>query len=56
MHPSIKYNMVKETAPLFSKDLTNKDKFGIGYTLLNFIDAFYKYRCLVDSNDRGLTI
>ena len=67
MYPSIKYGLVEKAVLHYSKDLDESDmvtmntclefiKFGMGLTLLTFVDKYYLYDGDVPVNERGLTI
>ena len=66
MYPSIKYKLV-EKAVFFVKDLDSILKrklgvcldmirFGMGNTLLTFVDKYYEYGGEVNIEEKGLTI
>ena len=67
MYPSIKYGLVEKAVLHYSKDLDESNmvtmntclefiKFGMGLTLLTFVDKYYLYDGNVPVNERGLTI
>jgi len=67
MYPSIKYKLVVQAVNFFARDLSDDDKqsikncmdmikFGMGNTLLTFIDQYYEYGGDMEQDDRGLTI
>jgi hypothetical protein len=67
MYPSIKYKFVRRAIKYFVGDLNVETqgrietclemiKFGMGNTLLTFVDKYYEYGGNLDIEDRGLTI
>ena len=67
MCPSITFNMVKKAINFYAKYLKSEQKdtiteclkmieFGMGNTLLTFIDQYYEYGGSLEAKDRGLTI
>ena len=67
MYPSIKYKLVEKAVLFFAKDLDSilKQKlgvcldmirFGMGNTLLTFVDKYYEYGGEVNIEEKGLTI
>jgi len=69
MYPSIKYKLVKKAIDYFAKDLDvtlkgrspirdclDMIKFGMGNTLLTFVDKYYKYGGNESVEEHGLTI
>jgi hypothetical protein len=66
MYPSIKYKFVKKAITYFAKNLSAETqgrietclemiKFGMGNTLLTFVNKYYKYGSDLNVEDRGLT-
>jgi hypothetical protein len=67
MYPSIKYKFVRKAVKFFARNLNAETqrridtclemiKFGMGNTLLTFVDKYYEYGGNLDVKDRGLTI
>jgi hypothetical protein len=67
MYPSITYKMVKKAVAFFAQKLGRDDKntiksclemikFGMGATLLTFMDKYYEYGGDEEADDQGLTI
>jgi hypothetical protein len=67
IYPSIKYKFVRRAMKYFAGDLNAETqgcietcldmiKFGMGNTLLTFVDKYYEYGGDLDIEDRGLTI
>ena len=67
MYPSIKYKLVEKAVLFFAKDLDSISKrklgvcldmirFGMGNTLLTFVDKYYEYGGEVNVEEKGLTI
>jgi hypothetical protein len=67
MYPSIKYKLVRKAVKFFARNLNAETqrridtclemiKFGMGNTLLTFVNKNYKYGGDLDVEDRGLTI
>ena len=67
MYPSIKYKLVEKAVCFFVKDLDsiskrklgvclNMIRFGMGNTLLTFVDKYYEYGGEVNVEEKGLTI
>jgi hypothetical protein len=67
MYPSVKYKFVKKAIRYFERNLNveiqgrietclKMIKFGMGNTLLMFVDKYYKYGGDLNVEDRGLTI
>ena len=67
MYPSIKYDLVEKAIYYYAKRLDMMDKqriksclemikFGMGNTLLTFMDKYYEYGGEVEVDKRGLTI
>jgi hypothetical protein len=67
MYPSIRYKFVKKAVKFYARNLYTETqgridtclemiKFGMGNTLLTFVDKYYEYGGDLDIEDRGLTI
>jgi hypothetical protein len=67
MYPSIKFKLVINAVNFFAKNLSTIDRetiddclkliqFGMGNTLLTFVDKYYEYGGECEIDDRGLTI
>ena len=67
MYPSITFSMVKKAIKFYAKNLKKRDKdiikqclemikFGMGNTLLTFVDKYYEYAGSKSIDERGLTI
>ena len=67
MYPLIKYKLVEKAVLFFPKDLDSISKrklgvcldmirFGMGDTLLTFVDKYYEYGGEVNVEEKGLTI
>jgi hypothetical protein len=67
MYPSIKFRLVEKAVEFFARDLDSDQKerieaclemvrFGMGNTLITFVDKYYEYGGEADVEEKGLTI